>query len=77
MPGARGQRPLVEVALLGAERAAVAGVAVEVVVEALGQLEELGRLAQHDPARVDAGAADVGEQRAQHLGDAAARAGSS
>ena len=34
--------------------------------------EELGRPFDHDPARVDAGAARVGEQRAHHLGDAAA-----
>ena len=55
--------------------AAVAGVAVEAVVDALGDGEELGCLAQHDPAGVDAGAAHVGEQRPQHLRHAAAAEG--
>ena len=41
----------------------------------LVSVEELRRPLEHEPARVDAGAARVGEQRAQHLGDAAAVGG--
>ena len=71
----RRQGRLVEPARLLVEVTAVAGVAVEAVVDALGDGEELGCLAQHDPAGVDAGAANVGEQRPQHLRHAAATEG--
>jgi hypothetical protein len=68
---ARRERLLVEAPLALAERPAVAGVAVQVVVEALRDEEELAVLAQDRPARVDADAADVGQQSAQHLRDPA------
>ena len=73
--GAVLQRLLVEVPLLLAQLAAVAGIAVEVVVEALGDGEELRPLAQDDPAGVDAGPAHVGQHRLQHLRHAAAALG--
>src|SRR4029077_10552105 len=66
---ARGERSLVEVALLGAECAIVAAMAMQVVVEALCQFEVFGPLAQDDPTGVDTGASHVGEQGAQHLRD--------
>ncbi len=57
------------------QRPSIAGGAVERVVDPLGQLEELRRSADDQPARVDAGAAGVAEQRLEHLGDAAAHGG--
>jgi hypothetical protein len=41
-------------------------------MDALGDREEVRIALDHQPARVDAGAADIGEQRLQHLGDTAA-----
>ena len=61
--------------LRGAERPAVALRAVQVVVEPLREGEELRVARQHEPAGVDARAARVREQRAEHLGDAAAGRG--
>ena len=45
------------------------------VVDPLRDCEERGIALDHQPARVDARAAGVGEQRLQHLGDAAAARG--
>jgi hypothetical protein len=59
--------------LILAEGPAVAGRAVEVVVKALGDLEEAGITVDHQPSRVDPDAAHVRQQDPQHLGDAAAR----
>ncbi len=66
------ERGEVGLALLVAERAAIALGAVQHVVEALGDLEEALVALDHGPARVDAGAARVGQQRGQHLGHPAA-----
>jgi hypothetical protein len=44
-------------------------------VDALGDREEVGVTLDHEPARVDAGAAHVREQRLQHLRDPAACGG--
>lgn len=69
-PGALGDR-LIRGAGRVVEGLPVAARAVEAVVQALGDLEERGVAAQHEPARVDARTARVGQQRAQHLGHAA------
>ena len=66
---------LVGGALRVAQRPAVAREAVEPVVQALGDAEELGIALGDDPAAVEPGAAHVADQRAQHLGDAAAERG--
>ena len=71
----RGQRPLVDLALGVAERTAVAVEAMQAVMDPLRDLEELRLPGDHRPARVDAGAAAVAEQRPQHLDDAAALRG--
>ena len=64
---------LVVVLLLGhAQRAAVAGHPVQHVVQPLGDGEELGVTAQHQPAGLHPGALGVGQQRLEHLGDATA-----
>ena len=63
------QRLLVAGVLIGAERSTVATRPVEVVVDPLGDLEELGVAVDHDPPGVDPDAADVREQRLQQLGD--------
>ena len=73
--GRRSQRLLVELALADAELAAVAGDAVQQVVDPLRELEEGGFAADHTPAAVEADPADVGEQRLQELGDATAARG--
>ena len=57
--GVSPQRPLVVLALLVTERAAVAGRAVKAVVDPLGDGEELGIALDHQPARIDPGAACV------------------
>ena len=63
---------LVVVAMLGrAQRTAVAGGPVEMIVDAFGDLEEAGVAVDDDPASVDARALGVREQRLQELGDAA------
>ncbi len=49
--------------------------AVQAVVDALGDPEELGVAADDHPAHVGAGSARVGEQRVQQLGDTAADLG--
>ena len=49
--------------------------AVQPVVQSLGDREELLIAVQHQPAGVDPGAAPVGQQRLQHLGDAATLGG--
>ena len=63
---------LVGGALGVAERPAVAGEAVQAVVQALGDVEELRVARDRHPARVEAGAAHVADQRPQHLRHAAA-----
>jgi hypothetical protein len=67
-----GAATLVDGALGIAQRTAVARVAVQAVVQALGQREELRVARHHHPACVETGATHVTDQRAQHLGDAAA-----
>ena len=57
------------------QRRAVARGPVQRVMEALGEAEEVGVPLDHGPARVDALAPRVGQQRAQHLGHAAALGG--
>jgi hypothetical protein len=57
--------------LVVAQRSAVAGEAVQPVVDPFGQAEEPLVGADHDPARVDRGAAGIGEQGHKHFGDAA------
>ena len=49
------------------ERPAVSGMPVELVVEALGDREELGSLAQHYPACVDSRIVRVWKEAAEHL----------
>jgi hypothetical protein len=61
--------------LFRAQRITVTRVAVELVVQALGDREELGALPEHDPACIDSGVVRVREEAAQHLGDAAAETG--
>jgi hypothetical protein len=70
-----GQGALVHGARGVVERAAVAGRAVQSVVDALGHREELGRPLDDDPAGVDADAAGIGEQRRQQLDHPAAASG--
>ena len=69
------ERVLVDLARLVVELAAVALEAVEDVVDPLGDLEELGVALDHGPARVDAGALRVADQREQQLDHAAALGG--
>jgi hypothetical protein len=57
-----GQGPLVARVLVGAERTAVSIDAVQVVVQALGDHEEVAVAGDHHPARVDAAATGVAEQ---------------
>ena len=66
------QDPLVAGMLVGAERTTVADRSVQVVVDPLGDVEELGVAFDHDPSGVDVDPAHVGEQRLQKLGDPAA-----
>ncbi len=66
---------LVGSALGLAQPTAVARVSVQSVVQALGYPEELGVARDRYPARITATAARVSDQRAQHLGDAAALGG--
>ena len=66
---------LVTLVLGRAEVAAVSRRAVQAVVDTLRDCEELGVAFDHEPACVDPCAAGVGEQRLQHLGDAAAGSG--
>ena len=72
------QRGAVHLPRRGVEAAAVAGVAVEHVVDALGDREELTepwRRGDHGPADVGAGAARVCHQRTEHFGHTAAGGG--
>ena len=69
--GVLGRDGLVDGPLGVAQRAAVAGEAVQAVVQALGDAEEVLVAADRHPARVDLHAARVADQRAQHLGDPA------
>ena len=73
--GAGRRDGLVVGVLVRAERPAVAGGAVEPVVQALRDGEEGGIAVQDAPAGVDAGPAGVREQRTQHLGHASAMGG--
>ena len=61
--------------LVDAQRAAVTRHPVQHVVEALGDGEELGVSAEHEPAGRDPGATAVGEQGLEHLGHPAAAGG--
>ena len=61
------QRCLVEGALLGPERSAVARYAVQPVVDALADREERSVSTDHQPTSVDTRPAGIGEQRDQHL----------
>jgi hypothetical protein len=67
-----GQHLLVDRASGVVERATVAGGAVQSVVDALSDGEELRRALDHDPADVDPGPAGVGDQRLEQLRDTAA-----
>ena len=69
------QHALVRAPGVVVERQAVALGAVQPVVDPLGDREELGRAVDHHPARVDAGAARVGDERAEQLDDPAAAGG--
>ena len=69
------ERVLVDLPRRVVEVAAVALEAVEEVVDPLGDLEELGVALDHGPARVDAGALRVADQRQQQLHHAAALGG--
>ena len=69
------ERVLVDLARRVVEVAAVALEAVEEVVDALGDLEEVGVALDHGPARVDAGALGVADQRQQQLHHAPALGG--
>jgi hypothetical protein len=73
--GVAAKRRLVMAPLGLAQLAAVAGRAVEAVVDPLRDREKRRVAFDHEPARVDAGPADIGEQRLQHLGDPAAGCG--
>jgi hypothetical protein len=69
------QHPLVRRAGGVVERETVTRHAVQAVVDALGDREELRRSLDHRPARVHAGAACVRDQRLQQLDHAAAACG--
>ena len=69
------ERVLVDLPRRVVEVAAVALEAVEEVVDPLGDLEELGVALDHGPARVDAGALRVADQRQQQLHHAPALGG--
>ena len=69
------ERGLVRRALRLPQRPAVAGVAVQAVVQPLRHVEELIVALDDHPSGIDAGAADVADQRAQHLRHAAAARG--
>ena len=71
LAGGLGQRVLVDPALLGTQAPSVSGGLVQVVVEALREAEELGVPGDGQPAHIDAGAAGIGEQRLEQLGDPA------
>ena len=58
--------------LLRAQLRAVAGRTVERVVDPLGQAEKVGRPLEDEPARINAEAADIAKERAEHLGYTAA-----
>ena len=73
--GVGNQRPLVHAPLLSPEAATVARIAMEMVVEALGDREEVRALPQNDPPRVDPHPAHVGQHRVEQLGDTAAPCG--
>ena len=61
LSGVTGDRGLVAFVLGGAEPPTVSGEAVETVVEALGQGEERLVAFDHQPSRVDARAARIGQ----------------
>ena len=62
----------VDLTLARTKLATVTWLAVEEVVEALGDGEELGRALDRHPAHVEPGTARVGREGAQHLRDATA-----
>ena len=70
-----GQYLLVDGAGGVVERSTVSDGAVQSVVDALGNGEEIGRALDHHPADVNAGAPRVGDQRFEQLRDAAAASG--
>ncbi len=53
------------------QRAAVAGTAVEMIVDPLGHVEEVRLSTDYEPRSVDPDSAYVSEQNMQHLGDSA------
>ncbi len=69
--GVGAQDLLVVTPFVASERAAVAGRAMEVVVDALRDLEEVRIALDDDPLGVDARTAGVRQERAEHLGDPA------
>ena len=70
--GVAGGHPVIDRLLLGTERAAVTGRPVNLVVQALGQGEEVRLAGDDGPPPVHAGALDVSEIDGEHLGHAAA-----
>ena len=70
----RGEHALVVADLLGRQRPA-GDLAVDLVVQALGDHEELGVAGDHHPAAGDPRVLDVAEQHLEHLGHAAADRG--
>ena len=70
--GVRREDPLVALPLGRPQRPAVAGGSVEVVVDALGDLEERHVAVDDEPAGVDTHPAGVGQQGPEQLGHAAA-----
>ena len=70
--GVLGGHALVDLTLRDAQRPAIAGIAVQAIVQALGDPEELVVATDRHPARVHARTARVPDQRAQHLRHAAA-----
>jgi hypothetical protein len=62
---------LVDLALALAERSGIAREAVDAVVDALGQSEEIGISGQHQPTGIDARATNPRQQCPEHLCDAA------
>jgi hypothetical protein len=72
LAGGRHERTLVHLACSLVQAATVAGEAVQVVVDSLGDTEELRVARDRQPARVQSRSVDVADQRPQHLGHSAA-----
>src|SRR5262249_36064264 len=69
------ERPLVDLPLRRAQLRAITCFAVQRVVKALGDAKKLGGPVNDHPAGVDAEAARIAEQRAEHFGDTSAGSG--